>query len=187
MLEDLTLPLENTAQKDLAQRERDLFRLGHHGTHLDRLLGSTIPLEYFKSRALLFDVGTFFCERPVESRDIALDLIRAEDFILFRTGALSRNPYASPGYLKEFVEFSCDLLHDLLARKIRFIGLDCRGLRRNGEHREADLLCEKSGVFVIENMAVTKDLPEKSPFTIYAAWFDTDDSGIPCRVVAELA
>ena len=185
MLIDLSLPLEKAPAEGARQRESDLFRLGHYGTHLDRLLGSAIPLDYFKNRALLFDISAFSQQRPVRVNDLPLELLREGDFVLFHTGALLRNPYASKEYLSEYIEFSWELLDALLRKKVRFIGLDARGLRRNEEHRVADTLCEESGAFVIENMANTELLPERRPFTVYAACFDAGGTGLPCRVFAE--
>ena len=186
MLVDLSLPPEKPRREDAGRREAELFRLGHYGTHLDRLLGSTIPLEYFESRALLFDISGFSRERPVHSRDVALDTVREGDFILFHTGALLRNTYARKEYMTEFIEFSWEVINALLQRKIRFIGLDARGLREGEEHREADTLCEESGVYVIENIVNTEQLPPGEPFTLYTTWFDTRGTGLPCRLVARV-
>lgn len=185
MFIDLTLPLGAEPQENANQRAAGLFRLGHHGTHLDRLLRSVIPIEYCRSRALLFDVSAFSRERPVEARDIPLEMVMPGDFVLFRTGAIQRNPYASRGYLEEYIEFSWELLNSLLAKKIRFIGLDARGLRQNEEHRKADTLCEEAGVFVIENLTNLQMLYAEREFVIYTAWFDGGGTGLPCKVVAE--
>lgn len=187
MFIDLSLPLREMHEENTGQREADLFRLGHHGTHLDRLLGSTIPLEYCKSRAILFDVSDFSSRRSVECDDVPLDLVRKDDFVLFRTGAMLRNPYASKDYMKEFIEFSWEMIERLLAKDIRFIGLDARGLRMNEEHRKADTLCEKAGTYVIENIANTERLPPAAPFTLHTAWFDAGGTGMPCKLIAETA
>ena len=186
MLIDLSLPLTNPSAENVKQRDADLFQLGHYGTHLNRLLNSTIPLNYFISRALLFNVSDFAQHKSVESEDVLLEIIEPGDFIIFHTGAMGRNPYASKAYLDEFIEFSWDLLTSLLEKNIHFIGLDARGLRRNEEHRQADILCEESGTFVIENLNQTELLPYNRAFTIYTSWFDTSGTGIPCKVIAEL-
>ena len=187
MFVDLSLPLAGIPEDGAhREREKDLFRLGHYGTHCDRLLKTEIPLEYMKSRAVKLDVSEFSRFRPVLADDIAADLIQPGDFVLLHTGAMGRNPYASKAYLDEFIEVSWECITLLLEKRARFIGLDARGLRRNEEHREADTLCERAGTFVIENLANTGALPEKTPFTLYAAWFDTGGTGVPCRAVAEL-
>ena len=115
-----------------------------------------------------------------------LDMVRQNDSVLFHTGAMLRNPYASKEYLAEHIEFSWDLITALLEKDIRFMGLDARGLRMNEEHRKADMLCEDSGTFVIENLTNTELLLVNTPFMLYAAWFDSGSSGLPCRVIAEI-
>ena len=187
MFIDLSLPVEKHGAEHAEERESSLFRLGHYGTHLDRLLGTVVAMDYFKSRGLLFDVRSFSNQRPVDIADVPLERVQAGDFVLFHTGALLRNAYASKEYLGEYIEFSWDLITALLEKKIRFIGLDARGLRRNEEHRAADTRCEEAGVFVIENMANTERLPVCAPFTLYVAAFDTGGTGLPCKVTAELA
>lgn len=139
-----------------------------------------------KSRGLLFDVGQAAPLRPLTIDDIKPELVRPGDFIILRTGTMLRNAYASEGYFAEYIEASWELINLLLERKIRFIGLDARGLRQNNEHRQADLLCENNGAYVIENLANTEKLPANRPFCLYAAWFDTGGSGVPCRVCAEI-
>ena len=182
---DLSLPLRKPELDSVGQRDAELFRQGHYGTHLDRHTVDAVPLEYFKSRALLFYLGAFSAQRPVEKEDVPLDMVRQNDSVLFHTGAMLRNPYASRGYLAEHIEFSWDLITALLEKDIRFMGLDARGLRMNEEHRKADMLCEDSGTFVIENLTNTELLPVNTPFMLYAAWFDSGSSGLPCRVIAE--
>lgn len=186
MLVDLSLPLRKPDLDTVGQRDAELFRKGHYGTHLDRHISEAVPLDYFKSRALLFDVSAFSARRPVEIGDVPLEPVRQGDSVLFHTGAMLRNPYGSKEYLAGFIEFSWDLLQTLLEKDIRFICLDARGLRMNEEHRKADLLCEESGTFVIENLTNTELLPLNTPFMLYAAWFDSGSSGVPCRLIAEI-
>ena len=182
---DLSLPLQKQESEKVNPRESDLFHLGHYGTHLDRLLNTSIPTDYCKNRALLFDISDISQQRPVGVDDVPLDSVREGDFILLHTGALLRNPYASKEYLQEYIEISWELINALLEKNIRFIGLDARGLRRNEEHREADTLCERAGTFVIENVASTEQLPTDKPFVVYVAWFDTGGTGLPCKVIAD--
>ena len=106
--------------------------------------------------------------------------------MIFHTGALVRHAYGSKGYLEEFFELSHEVIDRLIARRIRFIGLDARGIRGGEEHREADARCERGGVYVIENLAATEHLPACVPFVVYAACFDSGGSGVPCRVIAEI-
>ena len=67
MFIDLTLPIrKEDAGSAASERDRAIMRLGHYGTHLDRVCGTTVPLEYVCSRGLLFDVSAFSRTRMVE-------------------------------------------------------------------------------------------------------------------------
>ena len=57
--------------------------MGHIGTHLDTYEKSAIPLEYFKSSGILFDVRGI---PEVTEGDVDITLIQPGDFVLFRTG-----------------------------------------------------------------------------------------------------
>jgi kynurenine formamidase len=185
---DLSLPITvNEAELQTTVREESLLRLGHKGTHLDRILRTAVPLEYFKSRAVSFDVSDFSQKRPVEADDLPLEHLRADDFVLIHTGAMKRHGYGSREYLDDFFELSWNALDLLIERRVRFIGIDARGIRQNAEHREADARCEKSGVYVIENINDAERLPMLSPFTMYTMCFDMGGTGIPCRVIAEVS
>jgi kynurenine formamidase len=184
---DLSLPInKNLTELQASTREEALMRLGHKGTHLDRLLNTEVPLEYVKSRALKFDVSEFMPGHDVELTSLSLDCIQAADFIVFHTGGIKRHGYASKAYMEEKFALSWGLIESLLMKRIRFIGIDARGIRENQEHRRADELCEQAGTYVIENIDNTAMLPENAPFTIYAFCFDLGGSGLPCRIIAEI-
>lgn len=186
MLIDLSLPIvSKEAALQTTDHEETLMSMGHKGTHLDRVLRTTVPLKYLKNRAVMFDVSTFSQNRTVEAADLQLDNIQEGDFVLIHTGAMQRHGYGSRAYLDEFFEISWDIIDLLAERKIHFIGIDARGIRQNVEHHEADARCERSGIYVIENMANTERLLALSAFTMYVAWFDMGGTGIPCRVIAE--
>ncbi len=157
------------------------------GTHLDRLLGSEIPPHYFKSRAVLFDVRAFCLEREVDAKDISFELIKPGDFVMFHTGHIARYGYGSHDYLKVPFDVSWDIVGHFLERKVHYIGVDARGIRRNEEHREVDERCERAGVYVIENINNMEKLPVRKAFTAYTMCFDAGGTGLPCRVMAETA
>ena len=187
MIIDLSLPL--MLEKPLASgspRDEALARLGHTGTHLDRILGSAIPIEYTKSRGVLIDVSAFSRQRETQPGDLPTGLVRAGDFVLFRTGAIRRHAYGSPDYRREHVALSWKTIDSLVESRVRFIGVDARAIRPDEDHRDADSRCEQAGAYVIENLTGLEALPEGVPFTVYTAWFDLGGSGIPCRVTAEI-
>lgn len=156
--------------------------MGHIGTHLDTYEKSNIPLAYFKSEGILFDVRTY---AEVTPEDIDFDQIREGDFVIFRTGRMEKHPYGAPEYFADHPQLSHQLIQKLTEKKIRFIGVDCPGIRRNGEHESADRLCEQHGIYVIDNL---KNLPDiLSPrFTVYTMWLeDAAMTGLRCRVIAD--
>lgn len=188
MFFDLSLPLDQPTPADLAADERMavLSRQGHRGTHLDRLLGGPVPLEYCKSRGLLVEVSHFCQQREVRLADLPADHIQAEDFVFFRSGLVARYGYGSQEYLNAFFELSWELINFLLTRQVRFIGVDARGVRRNQEHHQADQTCEQARTYVIENLNLGDQPASLTPFRVYTAWFDHGGTGLPCRVVAEV-
>ncbi|NMC49085.1 MAG: cyclase family protein [Desulfovibrio sp.] len=189
MFHDLSLPLRTTIPASVQETFNKGFLIsqGHVGTHLDRLLGSEIPLHYFKSRAVVFDVSGFCPDREVGTKDIAFELIQPGDFVMLHTGYVSRYGYGSQDYLKSSFDVSWDLVQHLLDRKLHYIGVDARGLRRNEEHLKVDEHCERAGVFVIENINDMEKLPVRKAFTVYTMCFDAGGTGLPCRIVAETA
>lgn len=190
MLIDLSLSLadakiKNSKGENFGPRDQQIIKLGHYGTHLDRLLKSEIPLDYFKSRALVVDLRARGWDCEYKS-DILNNRMQAGDFIIFRTGIMEKYPYGTKDYQKSQPNFSWELIRKLGSSKVHFIGLDARGLRGGEEHAEADRECEAEGIYVIENLTNINKLPLDHFFTIYTAWFDTGGSGIPCRVIAEI-
>ena len=193
MLIELSLPfnLESPdfkafADKAQSKRVSSLASLGHWGTHLDRLKGSGIPADYFKSRGICLDAR----DRPdggvITEEALDLRLVQPKDFVILRTGVMENHPYATEGYMSAPFELEWKALDALLGIGIRFIGLDARGLRADKDHPKADTVCETRGAFVIENLANVGKLPIGVPMTIYAAVFDLGGTGLPVKVMAEL-
>jgi kynurenine formamidase len=186
MLIDLTLhlPPDHPARSSLNQRDAALAQSGHFGTHLDRHGGSTIPLDYIKGRGILADITGVQGELTADMVS-ALPILPG-DFVFFRTGELERLGYGTPEYNAAGPVFSWEALNIFTKARIRFVGVDIRGLRKGDEHNEADRICEAGGVFVIENLDKLSLLPIMAPFQVYTMWFEREGSGLPCRVVAEL-
>lgn len=165
-------------------QENPYVAMGHVGTHLDTYEKSAIPLEYFKSEGILFDVRH---TAEVLPEDMDLDLVREGDFVLFRTGRMETHPYGEAQYFEDHPQLSQTLIQKLLEKKIRFIGIDCPGIRQNAEHEAADRLCEQHGVYVIENL---QNLPSVAAqrFPVYTMWLDDPVmTGLRCRVIVECA
>lgn len=186
MFIDLSLPLEKHST-EASERELNLFKLGHYGTHLDRLLGTPIPLTYFKSRGIVFDIRALADKNFIDVPDIDLSRIQPDDFVLFYTGFTAQYGYSTKEYFEHCIEFSWDLIKKITALHVHFIGMDMCGLRRKDDHKKADTLCEENKVFVIENLINLDKLPQNAPFNVYTMSFDTGGTGLPCKVIAEIA
>lgn len=180
MLIDLTTFV--SMNSPLLEKAKDFAATGHIGTHLDTYEKTPIPLDYFRSAGVAFDVRG---KEEVQTEDIDLNQIPEQSFVLFRTGRIEEHPYGSPGYGKDHPQLSHELIAALLEKHIRFIGVDCQGIRRHEEHTPADRLCERNGVYVIENLKNLGELPQQG-FTVYAMWLDDPDlTGLRCRIIAE--
>ena len=84
--------------------------MGHIGTHLDTYEKSVIPLEYFKSPGILFDVRGI---PEVTEGDVDITLIQPGVFVLFRTGRIEEHPYGEPMYFENHPQLSRGLVEVL--------------------------------------------------------------------------
>lgn len=164
-------------------QENPYLALGHVGTHLDTYEKSHILLEYFKSQAILFDVRG---QSEVQPETIALDRVQPGDFVLFRTGRMETFGYGAPEYFQDHPQLSQPLIDALIAKQVRFIGVDCPGIRQNDQHEAADRRCEQHGIYVIENLSQLDQL-DACRFCIYTFWMEEERlTGLRCRVIAQL-
>lgn len=156
--------------------------MGHIGTHLDTYEKTDIPLEYFKSEGILFDVRGV----PETTTDhVNMDMIRPGDFVLFRTGRIEEHAYGEPAYFENHPQLSHELIAALTEKGIRFIGVDCPGIRQHSEHEAADRLCEQRGIYIIENLKNLDQIHSRR-FTVYTMWLEDEEmTGLRCRVIAE--
>ena len=151
MLIDLTLSAEDCRSllEEARKKENAFVATGHIGTHLDTYEKTAIPLTYFRNRGVVCDVRD---RAEIDLDDVALSLVKEGDFVLFYTGRIEEHPYGTKAYGKDHPQLSHGLIEALIAKNIHFIGVDCQGIRRHEEHTPADRLCEKNGVYVIENL-----------------------------------
>ncbi|MGL4799875.1 MAG: cyclase family protein [Cellulosilyticaceae bacterium] len=158
--------------------------MGHVGTHIDVYEKKRIPLEYMQRRGVVFDVS-HIKDREITSDDVDLDYIKKGDFILFRTGAIEKYPYGSGLYFSGSPVLSWELIHALIDERISFIGMDAPDLRKGPEHIEADKLCEKNGIYVVENLMNLNQINPEEVCKVLTMWHeDTEATGLRCRVVA---
>lgn len=181
MLVDLTCLVPSNSP--LWEKTKDLAAMGHIGTHLDTYEKTPIPLEYFRCCGVLFDVRGI---DEVRVEDIDLEIVPARSFVLFYTGRIEDCPYGSAGYSKDHPQLSHDLIQKLIEKQIHFIGVDCQGIRRHEEHTPADRLCEKNGVYIVENLQNLGKLRGEN-FVVYTMWLDDPElTGLRCSVIAEI-
>jgi len=185
---DLTLEINSEmTQQALGNEMKSLP--GHIGTHFD-VMNKSFPLEYTKRNGIAFDVQTV-CEREIECSDIDLSLIPDDAFVAFYTGFIEREGYGSDNYRHAHPVLSYALIDALLNRNVSIIGIDFAGIRRGKEHTPADQLCANRGTFIVENICSLGDvLKDEKNCTFIARTFPMKFSGVtglPCRVLAELA
>lgn len=183
---DLTLQVgkTNKVYKWAEMQLKKHIVMGHVGTHIDVYEKTHIPLEYMQRRGMFFDVS-HIKDREITSDDIDLDYIRKGDFVLLRTGAIERHPYGSGLYFTQSPILSWELIEALIDERISFIGIDAPDIRKGSEHVEADKLCEKNGVYVIENLTNLDKLKTDEVCKVLTMWHeDAEATGIRCRVVA---
>lgn len=164
-------------------KENPHIAMGHVGTHLDTYEKTKIPLEYFRSRGVLFQVVGI---GEVTEAVIDLTKVQAGDFVLFRTGRSEEYAYGEKEYFPNHPKLSLSLIEKLVEKQIHFIGVDCPGIREHEEHQQADRFCERHGVYVIENLKNLSGITSET-FTVYTMWLDDAQmTGLRCRVLAEM-
>lgn len=178
-----TIVSQNSSLIQLAkEQDNPHVAMGHIGTHLDTYEKRNIPLEYFKSSGIMFDVRWI---SEVTLKDVDITLIQNGDFVMFRTGRIEEHSYGDPQYFENHPQLSKELIETLAEKKIHFIGVDCPGIRQHSEHEQADRFCEQHGIYVIENLTNLNDIPVQR-FNAYTMWLEDEVmTGLRCRVILE--
>lgn len=186
MMIDLTIKVDKQLMEQwLSTQENRHIATGHIGTHLDTYNKSEIPLEYVESMGVLLDVSEISEKREICIEDVAGVTIPQNSFVLIRTARSEKETYGTPAYFSNHPQLSPELIEYLLEKKIRFIGIDCSGIRQGAEHEKADRLCESRGVYVIENLTNLDKLIDTIQLKVYALWFDdAAATGLRCRIIA---
>lgn len=185
MLYDLTLKITPELMKDANNNEK-ITLSGHMGTHFD-VMDKEFPLEYLHLPAIIFDISKIR-NRDIEVSDINLDLVKEKMFVAFFTGYLNETGYGTIDYFKKHVQLSHELIEQLLNKNIYIIGIDCAGIRRGQEHKQADQNCANNNTFVIENLCNLDKVLNNNKYvhcTINTYPINyTNMSGLPSRVIA---
>ena len=187
----LSLAADNPIFALVAAEGADPLSIGHVGTHLDTFLQVPIPIDWCDRRGVLVDArlyGALVPEAAIDGIDI-----REGDFVIFRTGRIEAAPYGSREYFHDHPRLDWGLIRALLRTKVSFIGVDAPGVRHGvkigDEHHQADVECEQSHCYVIENLTNLGALPEtaRNGFSVRLGWIQHQGaSGIPVKVIANI-
>jgi kynurenine formamidase len=184
MLIDLTV----TVDKHVVASMTVPTKLGHLGTHFD-VMDQEFPLEFLKRVGRLVDITS------IKDREVGLDDIQTpvekDEFVIFRTDYAANIGYGGPNYNFKSAELSDDVVTYLLERGVSLIGVDAASIQRPAKHRQVDARCAAQKVFVVENLCNLDALAKAAAgrnFTMYCAPLNFRGlTGIPCRVVADVA
>jgi kynurenine formamidase len=187
MLIDLSLPI-NAQDLALGKAHKSLIDAGHVGTHFD-VVNKSFSLENFRLPGKVFDISKIR-DREIEVPDLVGAQVEPGDFVVLYTGLLDEFGYNTDPYSSRSAELSDAVIDYLLERGTRLIGVDAAGVQKPRKHSAVDQYCADRGVFIVENLNNVRLLVAlcASPLTIYTAPLSrTDWTGLPCRVLAELA
>ncbi|MCB8815313.1 cyclase family protein [Desulfosporosinus shakirovi] len=190
MIIDLTYPLPKEKLEqllELATTAKYSEKFGHFGTHFD-CMGHEFSIDNCKRNGKIFDISSIR-EREVNLEDIDISKIEENDFIIFYTGIMEKNEYATPEYMKNNPELSNTLIRYLIDKKVSLIGFDMGGIRKSSEHAIVDQYCADNGVFIIENLTNLNKLIEfkDKQFIVYTyPILIVGSTGLPTRVITEI-
>lgn len=185
---DLTTQVDMCLMEQwLSTQENRHLATGHVGTHLDTYEKSVISLDYVACPGVLWDVSDIAENREVSLSDIENLRIPESAFLLIRTGRSEKEKYGTVDYFQEHPQLSNELIQWLTNQPLRFLGIDCPGIRRGKEHEPADRMLERNGTFVIENLSGLNQLLDTDVFQVYTLWFDDPvATGLRCKVVVDI-
>lgn len=187
---DLTYPLaKNKLDQllELVSTAKYSEKFGHFGTHFDSM-GHEFSIDNCQRKGKIFDISSIR-EREVDLEDIDLARIEENDFIIFYTGIMEKQEYATPEYMQNNPELSNPLIRYLINKKVSLIGFDMGGIRKSSEHAAADQYCADNGVFIIENLSNLNKLIEFKDRQFIVNTYPiliVGSTGLPTRVIAEI-
>lgn len=187
MYYDFTLKITPKIMKDAQNNDR-FSLIGHLGTHFD-VMDKEFPLDYLRLPAIVINVSTIH-NRDIQVEDIDIDTIQEGMFVAFYTGYVHEYSYGNLAYFKNHIQLSHHLIHLLIEKKIKIIGIDCAGIRHGQEHTKTDQYCADHDIFVVENMdGMDLFLNEEKQKTCFINTYTvsyTGITGLPCRVIGEI-
>lgn len=188
MLIDLSLAISADQISGGTELVQKLIEHGHAGTHFDVVYGK-FSLENFRTNGKVIDIS-HIRDREVEVTDLSDVPLEKGDTVIFHTGYVEELGYdITTDYVEKSAELSDEAVAYVVDRGVSLICVDAVGLQNNKKHHAVDKYCGDRGIFIVENLNnVGKLLDVAGPITIYTAPLPRVDlSGLPCRVVAEVA
>lgn len=185
---DISLKIEkdNKVWDWFKTQENKLISAGHIGTHIDVYKRSEVPTSYMESRGIVLDCTKYSRDVEIGLEVLSLVDIKKGDFVIFKTNIGEKYPYGSDVYVHNHNQLSDELIDYLINKKVNFIGIDCAGIRRGKEHFKADVRCEENGVYVVENLDVSKINNYNKGLKTYTVWIDNlFATGLSTRVLIE--
>lgn len=182
MLVDLSLEIDQSK----IPNDSPFRALGHVGTHFD-VMDAAFPLESFRTKAQLVDIS-HVRDREVEVADLP-ETIEAGGMLILHTGYMDEIGYHGKGYNQRSAELSDAAVERITDAQVKLIGVDAAGVQKPKKHVAVDHYCAERGIFIIENLNnVAKLLETGGDITIFTMPMNYAGlSGLPCRVLAEIA
>jgi len=185
VLIDLSLTID---KQTVAEVMKVPNKMGHLGTHFD-VMEKEFPLECVKRVGRLVDISA------VRDREVTVDdltsPIQQGEFVIFRTNYSIDIGYGGPNYNFKSAELSDEVVDHLLQAGVSLIGVDAASVQKPAKHFQVDQRCAAHNVFIIENLSNLDKLAQAADgrtFTVYCAPLNFSGlTGLPCRVVAEVA
>lgn len=189
---DLTLEISkellSSNLKKAINEDKAFGAIGHIGTHFD-IMDKEFPLDYINRTGKIFNVS-HIRNNEISLKDIDLNEIKENNFVIFYTGYLRDMGYGTAEYLTNHPELSKELIDYLISKKVSLIGIDAPGVKRSSEHRYIDQYCADRDVFIVENINNLDLLwseAKNNPFTMYTFPLNIKGTtGLTSRVIAEL-
>lgn len=187
---DITMKLkkDNKVFEWLESTDNKLAKQGHIGTHIDVYKKTDVPLEYFKTKAIIIDCSNYDLDKEIGIEITKNIDIQKNDFVIFRSNIQEQYEYGSDIYINNHHQLSFELIDYLISKEIAFIGVDFAGIRRGKEHVQADIKAEENKLYIIENLDL-KALDGKinNKVDAYTLWIENPFcTGLSTRILLDI-
>lgn len=174
----INLDSSHPAYEWLEQQADRIGAKGHFGTHIDCY--TTKPQNnHFNLATYVLD-----CQEGMPTlADIAAIQTLENMALVLHTGNMYKNDYGATPYFETDTVLDKDVLEAILKLKPSLILIDSYGIGSHGkDHVSKDVMCEKIGCFVIENICITPESRELIKHITVNFDLDYPSNGKPCKV-----